>query len=756
MARIFGMCDFRNIDTAEDNCYLLANGLGGFSSLTMAGSNARNDHAFFMAALTAPNKRYHIITNFIEKLVIDGKAYILSTSKRVNYTDNLYGYKYITSFSYGDVPEWTFIAEGIIIKKTIVMPNGKNAAGVVYKIEDTKGRNVKLILTPLYQCVPKGRRLNENQKFMYESLYLKQNGEGTQNCPNNSYNNLLTDNINADNINRVSSADIRVLEYTNAVAVPHDTEYINDLYYEHDARDGRDAVGVSAHLYDLEYIFDAENTVLYAAYELENDKASKAYMASDIYKAERKSYDEFVREYGKCNKNGIDIYEKEKAADNSALQNQDNAGDNPVYRWIWEAEMRNKWLVWLSDEADKAYKEGKAVSECKNDKKESVYDKNLIHELTIAADKFVTYRESTDGMSILAGFPFFCDWGRDTMIAITGCVIRTGRYETAKSILRTFMRYISAGVMPNLFPEGADAPMYNTVDAALLFFEAVNIYYDTAKDIDFVREAYPYMEEIIYNYSVGTKYSIKLNEDGLISAGSGLDQVTWMDAKCGDMVMTKRHGKPVEINAYWYNALRIAARFNEMLTTLNGRLPEKSHYNCAELLEMAEKTKKSFLEKFPRGMGLKDVLSENDEENQIRCNQIWTLSLSYIMPDSKLAAGILSETEKYLLTPYGLRSLAPDDLQYRPHYGGSQKIRDLAYHQGTVWAYPLGAYIIAKKRFDGADEVREIVRAFTTTLNEGCIGNIAEIFEAEHPSVSQGCFAQAWSVGEILKAVKEL
>ena len=373
-------------------------------------------------------------------------------------------------------------------------------------------------------------------------------------------------------------------------------------------------------------------------------------------------------------------------------------------------------------------------------------------QLVRSASQFIANRESTGGKTILAGFPFFEDWGRDTMIALPGCAIATGQYDIAKSILYTFMRYCKNGLMPNLFPEGKDEPLYNTVDAALLFINAVYEYYHATKDIEFLKEAYPLMSDIIEWYRKGTDYHIKMDDDGLIMAGSGLEQVTWMDVRVEYILPTPRHGKPVEINAYWYNALRIMEEFSTLLYR------DERSYTI-----MADEAQTSFCSFFwnKDKNCLKDVLSGTKADNQIRCNQIWAVSLPFCMLEEKEARMVIDKVFEKLYTPYGLRTLDPDDEDFCKSYGGSQFERDMAYHQGTVWAFPLGAYYIAYLRFAKDKEaaknmVKRQLEPLRSCLSEGCLGQIAEIYDGLYPTNSQGCFAQAWSVAEILKVFKKL
>ena len=373
--------------------------------------------------------------------------------------------------------------------------------------------------------------------------------------------------------------------------------------------------------------------------------------------------------------------------------------------------------------------------------------------LAKSAGQFISSRESTGADTILAGFPFFEDWGRDTMIAMAGCCISVRRYETAKSILRTFAAYEKDGLMPNLFPEGGKEPMYNTVDAALLFINSVWLYVQKSGDQAFVGEMWPVMERIVEHYRKGTDFGIHMDADGLIMAGEGLDQVTWMDVRVGEILPTPRHGKPVEINAYWYNALRIMEQFSGSMSSADGQ----------DYVALAEQVKKSFSEQFwleEEGY-LKDVVSGTKSDRQIRCNQIWAVSMPFTMLTREQEEKVVQTVWEKLYTPYGLRTLAPEDEEFHPYYGGEQLERDLAYHQGTVWVFPLGAYYLAYlKVHDNSKEAKETVRrrleVMESALREGCVGQLPEIYDGENQTVSRGCFAQAWSVGEILRVYEAL
>lgn len=644
MKIIYGKNDWKSIERGQENCYLLTNGLGGFSSLTMIGSNARNDHSLLMACLKAPNDRYNLIPNVSEKLKLNEYTYDLTSQEYLNSKLNRTGFFYESKFTFEDVPKWTYDVNGLEINKTIAMKRGENTVAVKYEIINLTSCNGQFQVTPYLEFVKKGELLSTKQVFITDM-----------------------DKIQSNNI---------VLNYkTNGKVTIHDTEFIENILYSHDERDGRDKVGCNAYNHYIQFeILPKSSCELYIIYSM-NEITDTA--------------DEIIES---CIKKNKVIIEKSKIK-------------NDV----------GKMLV------------------------KSAYD-------------FIVNRESTDGKSIIAGYPFFGDWGRDTMISLPGCTLAVNNFECAKSIFRTFIQYCRKGIMPNMFPEGGGAAMYNTADASLLFINAVYEYYLLTKDIEFIKEAYVTMEDIIYWYKNGTEYNIKMDPDGLISAGSDLDQVTWMDVRIDDILPTPRHGKPVEINSYWYNALNIMSVLGKILGI-----------NVKEYDSLIPKVKKNFNDKFwnEEKSCLKDVVSGSNYDTQIRCNQIWAVSGHFPILSQEREQKVVETVFEKLYTPYGLRTLSCDDTEFKGFYGGSQYKRDLAYHQGTVWVYPLGAYYTAYLKVNNFSKesmkvVKNQLEVMEAALREGCIGQLPEIYDGENPSISKGCFAQAWSVGEILKVYKLL
>ena len=384
------------------------------------------------------------------------------------------------------------------------------------------------------------------------------------------------------------------------------------------------------------------------------------------------------------------------------------------------------------------------------------YHDSFANQLVLASDQFLTYRESTKMMTVLAGLPWFTDWGRDTMIAFTGLTLCTKRFKEAEEILLTFARYIRHGIVPNMFPDDNMPPLYNTVDASLWYFYAVYQYlnYNPAAEAEtFVKEQiFPHLKEIVSAYEKGTDFSIYMEDDGLIHAGSGLDQITWMDVRVGDWVATPRHGKPVEINALWYNALRIMES-----------LCEKFDEDASAYRTRANQVKESFNAKFwdSSNQCLFDVVDGDEPDDHIRPNQIYAVSLPFSLLPEEQEKAVVALVEKELFVGCGLRSLAPDHPDYHGIYCGALAKRDAAYHQGTAWGFLLGGFFSAYMKVnhhsssaaENAVRMLEPVRKHLT--DSGCIGSISEIFDGDAPHNPRGCYAQAWSVGEVLRCYCE-
>ncbi len=376
-----------------------------------------------------------------------------------------------------------------------------------------------------------------------------------------------------------------------------------------------------------------------------------------------------------------------------------------------------------------------------------------VRQLVLAADQFIVTRSvgGEPGKSVLAGFPWFSDWGRDTMIALPGLTIATGRHKEAAAILRTFAQFADRGMLPNRFPDAGTSPEYNTVDATLWYFQAVYACYRARNDEDVVRELYPVLADIIQWHIDGTRFNIRMDpDDGLLYAGQPGTQLTWMDAKIDDWVVTPRVGKPVEINALWYNALRVAA---ELATALD-KPQDAQHYTA-----LADHALESFKARFWYNGGyLYDVIDGPDgDDPTLRPNQIFAVALPFPLLDEAHAKAVVDICARELVVSYGLRSLAPDETDYVGHYGGDPLQRDSAYHQGTVWSWLIGPFVSAHYAvYQNPKVALSYLEPLADHLNDHGLGTISEIFDGDPPHTPRGAIAQAWSVAEILRAWRAL
>ena len=375
-------------------------------------------------------------------------------------------------------------------------------------------------------------------------------------------------------------------------------------------------------------------------------------------------------------------------------------------------------------------------------------------QLAIAADQCLVERTLADGeksLTVIAGYPWFGDWGRDTMISLPGLALAAGRPAAARGLLRTFGAYASQGMIPNRFPDVGAEPEYNTVDATLWFFQALHAYVEATGDEDLPRELLPTLESIVHHYYHGTRYNIHVDPaDGLVWAGEPGVQLTWMDVKAGDWLPTPRMGKPVEIQALWYNALCLLERWRETIGA------PADGGDAADVSQWREAIEENFMRRFWYADGgyLYDVVDgpEGGDDPALRPNQLFALSLPHALVPADEARQALAVVAETLLTPAGLRSLAPGDPQYRGRYGGSLWEREGSYHNGTVWGWLVGPYLDALLRYGGdRAAARQLLSGFAEQLTSGALGTISEVFDGDAPHAPRGCYAQAWSVAEVLR-----
>jgi predicted glycogen debranching enzyme len=380
-------------------------------------------------------------------------------------------------------------------------------------------------------------------------------------------------------------------------------------------------------------------------------------------------------------------------------------------------------------------------------------DQFLIAPATRVADEARAHAEGDEAATVIAGYPWFTDWGRDTMISLEGLTLVTGRHAEAGRILRTFAHHVRDGLVPNMFPEGAQEGLYHTADATLWFFHAVDRYVTTTGDRDLLRHLLPTLEDIVEHHVRGTRFGIGVDPtDGLLRQGAEGYQLTWMDAKVDGWVVTPRRGKAVEINALFYNALRL----------LEGWLSdERGPEPAARVGALADRLRASFTARFwdaERGHLIDVVDGEGGDDPALRPNQLLSLSLRHAVLEPAKWPAVVEVVHRELWTPVGLRSLGRHHPDYRTHYDGDLRSRDAAYHQGTVWGWLIGPFVDAFRRVhpERRDEARALLAGFAAHLDEACLGTISEIFDAEEPFHPRGCHAQAWSVAEVLRCLVQV
>jgi len=631
------------LERAQESCWLLTNGLGGYMSATAAFSASRLDHSILMEAAAAPMVRFNLVHRLQEVLTVGERREFLSAQAFAGGQAPEEGYRHLSSFIWEDIPVWLYHLSGVQVRRRCVMERESNTSAVVYDMENRSGQPCTLQVRPSFLFAPKGAARTEKAAPVW-------------------------------NENRLSFGERSLYIFTDGLlsALPPEWEH---LFYPDDAKDGRWADSLAVRCCEI-------------TLRVEPGECGTLEVLFSTVPARR---------------SGTELLEAHR-----------------------------EYQRHLTDQAGFAHP--------------------AAQQLAQSADAFITRRDSTGGKTIVAGYPFFGDWGRDTMIALPGCLLSVGRYEDAKSVLETFLAYERDGLVPNLFPEGGQEPRYNTADAALLLINCVWLYYRKTHDLALVKKAFPVLERIAAAYRQGTRHAIRMDDDGLISAGEGLDQVTWMDVCVDGILPTPRHGKPVEINAYWYNALCVLRELAPLAGVDGG-----------EYGILAERVKESFIQKFwmeNKGY-LKDVLSGTAADEQLRCNQIWAVSMPFTMLDPARERQVVDSVFRHLYTPCGLRTLSPDDPEFHPVYAGPQRERDMAYHQGTVWPFPLGAYYLAYLKVHGYSSqavqmVREQLEPVEAMLREDCVGFLPEVYDGEVPGASKGCYAQAWSVGELLRVYEAI
>ena len=617
--------------------WLETNGLGGFSSSTIAGANTRRYHGLLMAATEPPAVRNLLLSKLEETLIVGGQRFELSANL---YTGAVHpeGYVHLSEFRVDPFPIWTFQAGGVTVEKRVFMVQGENTVVVEYEANGY----CQLEVRPLIAF--RG----------YHSL--------------THANSSLNGHLNQ------SDGWFSVQPYGD----------LPELHVAHNAR----SVERRGHwYYHFEYPIERERGL-----DFQEDLFCPCVLEFDL--------------------------SPHKPAIVIASTVRHSAGEAASLK---ASEIRRHPAA--------------ASSSSDGDP--------LIATLSAAAEQFIVRRGKL--FTVIAGYPWFTDWGRDTMIALPGLTLATGKFEVARDILLAFAECLDQGMLPNVFPDAGGTPEYNTVDATLWFFEAIRQYLDRTNDVDFVRKRlYDRLKDIIQWHLRGTRYGIHVDTDGLLIAGDSNTQLTWMDARVDGRAVTPRSGKPVEIQALWYNAVKFTARLANGFGEEDVRVFHE---------ELAAKAAESFNRAFwnEEAGCLCDAIDGDRRDTSMRPNQVIALSLGYCAIPEDRARGILAAVERHLLTPVGLRTLAPFEPGYRGQCTGSIPDRDGAYHQGTVWPWLLGPFLAADLRFNGGNRVRERLEPLREFVLGRGTGQIPEIFDGDAPHEPRGCFAQAWSVAEVLR-----
>ncbi|CAN5735654.1 amylo-alpha-1,6-glucosidase [soil metagenome] len=663
--------DARPDDPMPRREWLVANGLGGYASGTVAGVITRRHHGLLISSLPAPLGRIVMLNHLLERVRIGGAAPMwlgdesdVAGPNAADRTEHLQEFRLELG-----LPVWRYVLGGAEIEKRIVMPHGQNTVHVTYRL--LSGTTpVRLTLRPSVHFRPYEAPVNSSRTLSY-----------TVTARHNRYEVWASDEWPTLRLQMLGPGTALTLDARERPEVPYRMEELR-------------------------------------GYEAAGPLWSPGYFRADL------------------------------------------TLDQPV-TLIASSE---RW------DAIEALRPGAAAS-AEDDRRRRLLQIShreegplLEAELVLAADQFIitpagraeeaarARAAGEEARTVIAGYHWFTDWGRDTMISLEGLTLNTGRYREAGYILRTFAHYVRDGLIPNMFPDGAREGLYHTADATLWFFHAMERYVRVTGATETLRQLLPVFVEIASKHLEGTRFGIGVDpSDGLLRQGEAGYQLTWMDAKVDDWVVTPRRGKAVEINALWYNALRL---LDGWITECGGN--RQGHDFAAH----AAQAQASFNARFwndATGHLFDVVDGESGDDPACRPNQVFAISLDHPVLDPSRWQAVLKIVRERLLTPVGLRSLSRDHPDYKAQYFGDLRKRDAAYHQGTVWAWLIGPFVDAWLKVYPEDRTgaRQLLQGFDAHLGEACVGSISEVFDAEEPYVPRGCVAQAWSVAEVLRCLQK-
>jgi predicted glycogen debranching enzyme len=648
--------------------WLVTNGLGGYSSGTVAGVVTRRYHGLLVAALPAPLGRFVMLNHLLERVRLPGREVSwLGDEHEVAGPNAADQREHLVEFRLElGLPVWTYRVDGAVLEKRVLMPYGQNTVHVTYRMLEGNSP-LRLSLRPSMQFRSYEMAVNESPAEVY-----------TLTAVGNRY----------ELSGGAELPVLRLLLHGERAALTLDEKGVSAVPYQMEKTRGYQDVGS---LWSPGY-FRAEISTGTPATLVASTEAWDTVLA----------------------------FEPGAAA-------------------VAEVDRRRRLLSIAGRQSEDRFSA----------------------ELVLAADQFIitpagraeeAARARASGeevRTVIAGYHWFTDWGRDTMISLEGLTLCTHRFREAAYILRTFAHYVREGLIPNMFPDGAREGLYHTADATLWFFHAAERFVRSTGDRETIRVLLPKLIDIVQHHVRGTRFGIGVDTaDGLLRQGADGYQLTWMDAKVDDWVVTPRRGKAVEINALWYNALRLLDRWTRDFGFEPG----------LDLTQAAERVYRSFNERFwnPVTGHLFDLVDgDHGDDPACRPNQLFAISLDHPVLDPLRWEPVMTVVRDRLLTPVGLRSLAPGHPDYKAKYYGDLRARDAAYHQGTVWAWLIGPYVDAwlKVNPDRTHEARSLLDGFESHLSDACVGSISEIFDAEAPYVPRGCVAQAWSVAEVLRAM---
>jgi predicted glycogen debranching enzyme len=711
----------RNLDAVLQREWLLTNGLGSYASGTVAGANTRRYHGLLVAALRPPVARTVMVAKVDEEIEYDQRTLYLGTNEYQDGTINPGGFVHLEQFTLEDgLPVWLYRiggADGLMLEKRVWMEYGQQTTYIRYRLfrQPTDQQNGTTMQAHGAEATP-AITLTLLPFAAYRDYHAQQYGSGEQHFAIAGL--FPADSSQQDTASGIAGCRITAFAgaqpYYLIAAGPHTSEPdftpMGVWYWRFLHRKERERGLPDTEDYYLPGLFRARLSLA------GSDKSSQDTLTL-ILTAEPR-WNAYTRPGAPA-----------KSLQRAVTRQREIAG----------ADVQH-----LNER-----------------------DRDFLQQLRLAADQFLVARPLNNGKrnsasaqaptTVIAGYHWFTDWSRDTMISLPGLALATGRFAEARSLLENFARYLDRGMLPNRFPDSgeklSDAD-YNTVDATLWYFHALDQYLRLSGDSTLLAQLFPALEEIIAWHRRGTRFGIRVDtRDGLLAAGEPGVQLTWMDARVDNRVITPRMGKPVEINALWYNALRLM----EEWATSQGK-------DAQPYADAATRCRESFNQRFWQESSgyLADVIDSPDgDDSSLRPNQVLAISLPHPVLDAAYWQPVLDTVTRHLLTPFGLRSLNQDNPAYQGHYLGDSRARDGAYHQGTVWAWLIGPYLDARLRVAGAADERaraqeearclRILEAFRDHLTQEGLGSISEIFDGEAPYAPRGCIAQAWSVAEVLR-----